>query len=75
MNDPQDRSVDLPLEQAKKRLKGLVITMDEPFQQVTRHLIWHRFLQCLIAPSKEGCLNLQSTPCFHLGYGFSLRCR
>jgi hypothetical protein len=38
MNDPQDPSVDLPLEQAKKRLKGLVITMDEPFQQVTRHL-------------------------------------
>jgi hypothetical protein len=29
MNDPQDPSVDLPLEQAKKRLKGLVITMDQ----------------------------------------------
>jgi hypothetical protein len=53
MNDPQDPSVDLPLEQAKKRLKGLVITMDEPFQQVTRHLIWHRFLQCLIAPCER----------------------
>ena len=53
MNDPQDPSLDLPLEQAKKRRKGLVIAMDEPFQQVTRHLIWHRFLQCLIA-SGEG---------------------
>jgi hypothetical protein len=37
MNDPQDPSVDLPLEQAKKRCKGMVIAMDEPFQQVTRH--------------------------------------
>jgi hypothetical protein len=36
MNDPQDPSVDLPLEQAKKRLKGLVITMDEQRSTASR---------------------------------------